>query len=81
VPFDHLNRRFIDLKNVAFSVGQEAVNDFKVRFDNLSHGFFDFIQIAFWASQDPENEFEVPATTRKVLTSPSRILGWSRGQK
>jgi len=60
VPFDHLNRRFIDLKKVTFSVGQEAENDFKVTFDNLNHRFFDFIQIAFWADQKAENEFAVP---------------------
>ena len=37
----HLNCRFINMKNVAFSVGQEAKNDFKVTFDNWNHRFFD----------------------------------------
>jgi len=60
MPFDHLNSRFIDLKKVEFSFGQEAENDFKVTFDNWNHGFFDFIQIAFWDCQEAENEFAVP---------------------
>jgi len=51
VPFDNLNRRFNDLKKVAFSVGQKAENDLKMTFDNLNHRFFGFIQIAFWAGQ------------------------------
>jgi len=59
MPFDHLNRRFIDLKQVAFSVGQEAENYLKVTFDNLNYRFFDYIQIAFWADQEAENEFAV----------------------
>ena len=59
VPFDHLNRRFIDLKEVAFSDGQEE-NDFKFPFVNLNHRNFDFIQIAIWVGQGPENEFAVP---------------------
>jgi len=48
------------LKRVAFSVGQEEENDFKVPFDNMNHRFFDFIQIAFWAGQEAEFEFAVP---------------------
>ena len=59
MQFDHLNRRFIDLKKVAISVGQEAENDYKVT-DNLNHRFFEFTQIAFLASQEAENEFAVP---------------------
>jgi len=59
VPFDHLNRLFINLKKVEFSVGQEAENDFKEAFDNLKDSFFDFIQTAFWAGQEAENEFSV----------------------
>jgi len=43
VPIDNLIRRVIDLKKGAFSVGQEAENEFKVTFDNLNHRFFDFI--------------------------------------
>jgi len=50
-----LNRRFIDFKNVAFSVGRVAENDFKVPFDNLKHRLFHFIQISFWAGQEAEN--------------------------
>jgi len=38
--FDQLNRRFIDLKKVAFSAGQETENDFKVPFHHLKHRFF-----------------------------------------
>jgi len=60
MPTDHLNRGFIDLKELAFSVGQEAESDFKVTFDNLKHRFSDFIQIAFWAGQEAEYEFAVP---------------------
>jgi len=52
VPFDHLNRRFINVKNISFSVAQEAENDFKVPFDNLKHRFFELIQMTFWAGQD-----------------------------
>jgi len=57
VPFDHLNLRFIDLGQVAFSVVQEAENLFKGIVDDWNHRFFDFIQIAFWAGQEAENEF------------------------
>ena len=83
MPFDNLNRRFIDLKKVAFSACQEAENDFKVTFDNLNHRFFDFIQIAFWAVLEAENEFAVPCNLKKVafLFHPSRILGWTRSPK
>jgi len=55
VPFDHLKQRFIHLKKVAFSVGQEAENYLKVAFENLNHRFFDFIGITFWAGQEAEN--------------------------
>jgi len=47
VHFENLNRRFIDMIKVAFSVGLEANNDFKVTFENLSRRFFDFTEIAF----------------------------------
>jgi len=83
VPFDHLNRRFINLKKVAFLVGQEAENDFKVTFDNMNNRFFVFILIAFWAGVEAENEFAVPCIHEKFafLFNPSRILGWSRCRK
>jgi len=55
-----LNRRIIDIIKVAFSVGLEANNDFKVTFENLNRRIFDFIEIAFWAGQEAENEFAVP---------------------
>jgi len=45
---------------VAFSVGEEANNDFKETFENLNDRFFDFIEISFWAGQEEENEFAVP---------------------
>jgi len=48
------------LKKVAFSVGQETGNDFKVTFDNLNHRFFDFMHIAFWAGVEAENEISLP---------------------
>jgi len=60
VPFDHLNRRFIDLNKVVYSVDQKSENDFKVNFDNMNHRFFDLNQIAFWACREAENEFDVP---------------------
>jgi len=60
VPFDHLNRRFIDFQKIAFSVCQEAENDFKVTFYKLKHRFFDFIQIQFWDGQEAENKVAVP---------------------
>jgi len=59
VSFDHLNHPFIEFKKVAFSVGQEAENDFNGTFDNLNHRFLEFIQIAFWAGQEAENEIAV----------------------
>ena len=34
-----MNRRFIDLKIVGYSVGKEAENDFKVTIHNLNHRF------------------------------------------
>jgi len=73
MPFDHLNRSFIDLKKVAFSVGQEAENDFKVPFDKMNHRFIDFIQIAFWAGQEAKMSSQCLANTRNValLTSPT----------
>jgi len=51
VPYDHLIRLFMNLKKVAFSVGQDAENDIKVTFDYLNHRFFDVNLIAFWAGQ------------------------------
>jgi len=60
VPFDHLNRRFIDLKKVEFSAGQEAENDFKEPFKKLYQRFSEFPQIAFWAGQEAEYDFAMP---------------------
>ena len=48
------------LEKVAFSVGQEAENVFKVTFDNFKYRFFDFTKIAFPAGPDAEYEFAVP---------------------
>jgi len=61
-PFDHLNRRFIDLNKVAFSVGQVAENDLKMTFDNLNHH---------------KISSQCLTTTRKVafLTSPKSHFG------
>ena len=39
MQFDHLNRRFIALKKVAFLVGQGPENDFKVKFEILIIAF------------------------------------------
>jgi len=55
-----MNRRIINLKKVAFSVGQEAENDVKVTFDNLNNCFLDNIQIEFWTGLEAENENAVP---------------------
>ena len=59
MPFGHLNRCFIDLKKVAFSVSQEAENEVKLTFDNLIYRFFDIIQIAFSTVKETQNEFAV----------------------
>jgi len=63
--------------NIAFSIGKEAENDFKVTFDKLNHRFFDFIQIAFWAGQDVEIEVAVPCNHKKnrLFTSPKSYFG------
>ena len=53
MPFDLLNRPFIALKKVVFSVGQEAENAFKVTFENLKHFFIDFIQTNFGLVKRP----------------------------
>ena len=50
----------MELKKVAFSVGQEANNDFKVTFKNLNHRLFDFMEIEFLSGQEAENELAVP---------------------
>ena len=67
-----MNYRFNDLKKVAFSVGKEANNDFKVTFENLNHRFSEFIEIAFLAVQEAENEVllisGVVATVPRGLT-------------
>ena len=42
------------LKEIAYSVGQEAKNYFKVTFDNLNHRFFDFIKWHFQLVQSPK---------------------------
>jgi len=39
MPYEHLKRHFIDFKHVAFWVGKEAGNDFKLSFDYLKHRF------------------------------------------
>jgi len=36
---------------VAFWVGQEAKNEFKVTCEPFKHRFFDFTQVAFWVGQ------------------------------
>jgi len=59
VRFVHLNRRFIDLKKVALTFGQESENYFKVPFYNLNNRFSYFPQIAFSTGQGAENEVEV----------------------
>jgi len=77
VPFDDLNRRFIDLKKDAFSIGQEAENDFKVQFEDLNHRFFELIEIASWACQEAEISSQFFAITRKIaiLTSIKSYFG------
>jgi len=77
VPFDHLNRRFIELKNIAFSVYQEADNDFKVKFDNLNHRFFNFIEVAFGLVKGQNLSLQCLENTGKVgfLTSPKSHFG------
>jgi len=54
-----MNRRFIDMIKIAFSVVQEAENVLKIPFKKLNYGFFEFIEFAFWAGQEAENEFAV----------------------
>ena len=71
MQFDHLNRRFIDFKKAAFSVGQEAENDFKVPIEDLYHRLFDIIDIAFWGNQEEENAFPVPLETSDSRTHQS----------
>jgi len=71
VQFYHLNRSFIDMKNVALSVGEDR-KSLQSAFDNLIHRFFDFIQIAFWGGHEAEICSQVLANTRKfaLLNSP-----------
>ena len=49
-----LESSLYQLKKVAFSVGEEANNDFKVTNDNLNHRFFDFIKWQFQLVQRPK---------------------------
>ena len=59
-------------KKFAFSVGQEANNDFKVAFENLNLRFFVFIVIVFWLVKRQKMNSQGLATTTKVslLASP-----------
>jgi len=77
VPLDGLNRHFVALKKVAFSVDQEAENDFKVPFDNLNHRSFDFIQIAFLAGQVAENEFTVHKYQKNGFIDFTQVAFWA----
>jgi len=49
-----LETSFYILTQVAFWVGQEAENEFK-----LKHRFFDFTEVAFWVGQEEVNESPV----------------------
>jgi len=60
VPFDHLNRRFIDMIKFAFSVGYEVDNDFKVKFDYLNHHFLTSSKSQFGIGQEAAKFFAVP---------------------
>ena len=71
MPFDDLNRRFIHLKKVEFSGGQEAENYLKAPLDNLNHRFIDFIKIAFWAGQEAKKI--VPSGLQPLEMSPFLI--------
>jgi len=51
MPCEHFNHRYLELNQLAFWVGQEAENEFKVTFDNLNHRFFDFIKLHFQVVQ------------------------------
>ena len=78
-----MNRRFNDLIKVAFSVGQDAENDFKVPFEDLNQRFFEFTKSHFGLVKRQKMSSQCLATTRQFafLTSPMPLLGWSRGPK
>ena len=65
------------IKKVAFSVGQEAENDFKVPFDNVKHRFFHSYKTNFGLVKRQKMSFQCLATTRKVafFTSPKSHFG------
>jgi len=72
-----LETSFFVLTQVAFWVGQEAENEFKVTCDPLKHRFFDFTQIAFSVGQEEVNESPVIGDYFKTSLSrhhQSRIL-------
>ena len=71
-----LEHRFFDLTQVAFTVGQDAENEFKLTCEPLKHRFLDLNQVAFWDGPEFENEFKMPCAPLK-----HRILGWSAGRK
>ena len=86
-----MKNRFIEVTEVAFTLGQEAESELKVSFDTLKHGFTNFFQVAFWAVQMTENEFAMPDDHFKHLfldftqvsfyDAPEAILGQPRGIK
>ena len=73
-----LESSFVHLKNVAFSVGQEAENDFNGPFDNYNHRSFDFMQISFWVSQGAENVYAVPCNHYKSrFIEFTKVVFWA----
>ena len=62
-------------KKVAFSVGQEAENYFKMPFHNLNHSIFDFIEFVFWATKEAVRIALQPLEKSLFLIHPSHILG------
>jgi len=54
-----LETSFFILTQVAFWVGQDAENEFKVTCEPLKHRFFDFTEVAFWVGQEEVNESPV----------------------
>ena len=67
----HLNRSFINLKKVEFSVGQEGKNDLNVTFDNLNHRLFDFIKLHFKLVQRPKIIWEFQTRPCNIVFSNS----------
>ena len=72
-----MNRRFNDLIKVAFSVGQDAENDFKVPFEDLNQRFFEFTKSHFGLVKRQKMSSQCLATTRQFafLTSPKSYFG------